>query len=155
MQSKRILNFIALSSLVACMTPMAWADVYQCSTDDGSITLSNVEKGKNCKKMVLPPPSSKKLPAAKADKEKPVAAESKPPEKPKNSYESAAADRKRIIQEEIDLEKNRLGTVQTRIKDLAALPTKSPDQVKEMVALQQKENLHMSNLKILQKELNK
>ena len=155
MQSKRILNFIALSGLVACLSPVAWGDVYQCSTDDGSITLSNVEKGKNCKKMVLPPPGSKKSPAAKAEKEKPVTTEAKPPEKAKSSYESAAADRKRIIQEEIDLEKNRLSAVQTRIKELAALPTKTPDQVKDMVSLQQKENLHMSNLKILQKELNK
>ena len=134
---------------------LAWADVYKCSTDNGSVTLSNVEKGANCKKMVLPPPEAKKAPSAKTDVAKPVAAEAKPTDKPKSTYESAAAERKRIIQEEIDLEKVRLSAVQTRIKDMAAIPNKTPDQVKDMVSLQQKENLHTSNLQLLQKELNK
>ena len=55
----------------------------------------------------------------------------------------------------MDLEGVRLSAVQTRIKDLAAAPNKTPDQVKDLVALQRKENLHSSNLQILQKELNK
>lgn len=133
----------------------AWADVYKCSTDNGSVTLSNVEKGTNCKKMVLPPPETKKAPSAKAEAPKPVVADAKPIDKPKSTYESAAAERKRIIQEEMDLEKVRLSAVQTRIKDMAAIPNKTPDQVKDMVSLQQKENLHTSNLQLLQKELNK
>uniref|UniRef100_B1XUC0 Uncharacterized protein n=1 Tax=Polynucleobacter necessarius subsp. necessarius (strain STIR1) TaxID=452638 RepID=B1XUC0_POLNS len=35
------------------------------------------------------------------------------------------------------------------------MPNKIPDQVKDMVSLQQKENLHASDLQLLQKELNK
>lgn len=131
------------------------ADVYRCSNDNGSVTLSNVEKGANCKKMVLPPPEAKKPGAVKSDVSRSTAPDAKPVEKPKSSYESAAIERKRIIQEEIDLEKTRLGAVQARIKDLAALPNKTPDQVKDMVSLQQKENLHTSNLQLLQKELTK
>lgn len=132
---------------------VTWADVYKCSTDNGSVTLSNVEKGANCKKMVLPPPEAKKPATAKAEAPKPLAQDAKPVDKPKSTYDSAATERKRIIQEEIDLEKVRLTAVQARIKDLAALPNKTPDQVKDMVALQQKENLHTSNLQVLQKEL--
>ena len=105
--------------------------------------------------MILPPPEKKKAIAPKAEPSKPSAADIKPADKPKNGYESAATERKRIIQEEIDLEKVRLSAVQVRIKDMAALPNKTPDQVKEMVGLQQKENLHTSNLQLLQKELNK
>lgn len=133
------------------------ADVYKCSTDNGSVTLSNVEKGAKCKKMDLPPPQKKAQPpkADKNSKDTASSTQSKPAEKPKNTYESASADRKRIIQEEMDLERTRLSAVQSRIKDLAVLPNKTPDQVKDMVALQQKENLHTSNLQVLQKELNK
>ena len=104
--------------------------------------------------MVLPPPEAKK-PSPKTDAAKLSPAEVKPAEKPKGAYENAAAERKRIIQEEIDLEKVRLSAVQSRIKDLAALPNKTPDQVKDMVSLQQKENLHTSNLQLLQKEISK
>ena len=146
-----LVSLVALSVLAV---PTAWADVYKCSTDNGSVTLSNVEKGANCKKMVLPPPEAKKPASAKVDPAKP-AVEAKPAEKPKNTYENAATERKRIIQEEIDLEKTRLSAVQARLKDMAAIPNKSPDQLKDMVALQQKENLHTSNLQILQKELTK
>lgn len=133
------------------------ADVYRCTTDNGSVTLSNVEKGQNCKKMALPPPETKRSTPAKSDSAPKAApaADIKPADRPKSAYDTAASERKRIIQEEMDLEKVRLNAVQSRIKDLAAAPNKTPDQVKDLVALQQKENLHSSNLQILQKELNK
>jgi hypothetical protein len=136
-------------------TQAAWADVYKCSNENGSVTLSNIEKGDACKKMILPPPDRKKSTASKPDAAKPVAAEVKPIDKSKAGYENAATERKRIIQEEIDLEKARLSAVQGRIRDMAALPNKTPDQVKELVGFQQKENLHTSNLQLLQKELTK
>ncbi len=146
---------VALLALFALVVPAAWADVYKCSTDNGSVTLSNVEKGANCKKMVLPPPEAKKPANAKVDPVKSATTDVKPADKPKSTYENAATERKRIIQEEIDLEKTRLSAVQARLKDMAAIPNKSPDQLKDMVALQQMENLHTSNLQILQKELTK
>jgi hypothetical protein len=150
-----------MASWVVCIgiwligSSSAMADVYRCANDNGSVTLSNVEKGVNCKKMVLPPPEAKKPGVVKTDAPKPAASDVKPVERPKSTYESAAIERKRIIQEEIALEKTRLSAVQARIKDLAALPNKTPDQVKDMVSLQQKENLHTSNLQLLQKELTK
>jgi len=146
---------VALVPLFIFSAQAVRADVYKCSTDNGSVTLSNVEKGVNCKKMVLPPPEAKKPANTKADPVKPASADVKPADKPKSTYENAATERKRIIQEEIDLEKTRLSAVQARLKDMAAIPNKSPDQLKDMVALQQKENLHTSNLQILQKELTK
>ena len=152
---KRIASRVTFLGILLLGGSLAWADVYKCSTDNGSVTLSNVEKGANCKKMVLPPPEAKKPVATKVDAPKPAVADVKPVDKPKSTYESAATERKRIIQEEIDLEKTRLSAVQARIKDLAALPNKTPDQVKDMVSLQQKENLHTSNLQLLQKELTK
>lgn len=133
----------------------AYAEVYKCPGPSGSITLSNVEKGAGCKKMVLPPVSRPaKKTAQPVNTELPTAA-TKPVEKPKSSYDSAAAERKRIIQEEIDLERSRLNGVQARIKELAPIANKTPDQVKEQVALQHKESLHASNIQLLQKELNR
>jgi hypothetical protein len=104
--------------------------------------------------MVLPPPESKKSAAARA-KSPEAPKEVKSPEKPKTGYDAAASERKRVIQEEIDLERTRLTAVQARIKELSASPTKTPDQVKEMVGLQQKESMHASNIQLLQKELNR
>lgn len=133
----------------------ALAEVYKCPRADGSVTLSNVEKGSGCSKMVLPPsPAPKKSPVTK---ETVVKDSAKAPDKPKpaSPYDAAAAERKRIIQEEMDLEKSRLNTVQARIKDLSANNAKTPDQVKELMALQQKESLHASNIQLLQKELNR
>uniref|UniRef100_B1XUB9 DUF4124 domain-containing protein n=1 Tax=Polynucleobacter necessarius subsp. necessarius (strain STIR1) TaxID=452638 RepID=B1XUB9_POLNS len=88
-----------------CTGLTAWADVYKCPADNGTVTLSNVEKGGNCKKMVLPPPETKKSVSQNKDASKPVAPDTKPAEKPKGVYESAASERKRITQEEIDLKK--------------------------------------------------
>ena len=85
----------------------------------------------------------------------PATKDAKLVEKPKNAYDSAAAERKRVLQEEIDLERSRLTVVQGRIQELNALPNKTPDQVKDQVALQQKEALHRSNIQLLQKELSR
>ena len=105
--------------------------------------------------MALPPVSRPaKKTAQPVNTELPTAA-TKPVEKPKSSYDSAAAERKRIIQEEIDLERSRLNGVQARIKELAPIANKTPDQVKEQVALQHKESLHASNIQLLQKELSR
>jgi hypothetical protein len=152
---KKQLAFIPLWATMFLTASSALADIYRCPADNGTVTLSNVEKGGNCKKMVLPPPDAKKPSPLKTEPSKQSPSEPKVVEKPKGTYESAAAERKRIIQEEIDLEKVRLSAVQARIKDMASIPNKTPDQLKDMVALQQKEILHTSNLQLLQKELNK
>ena len=134
---------------------IAHAEVYKCPRSDGSVTLSNVEKGAGCSKMVLPPPTTPKKSATPVAKEAAVKEGTKAPDKPKSTYDTAATERKRVIQEEMDLERSRLNTVQARIKDLSANPSKTPDQVKEMVTLQQKESMHASNIQLLQKELNR
>lgn len=154
MFSERVYVWLLLSAIVVSLSNNATAEVYKCQSDAGSVTLSNVEKGSNCTKMVLPPPESKKSAAARA-KSVEAPKEVKAPEKPKTGYEAAASERKRVIQEEIDLERTRLNSVQARLKDLSAAPTKTPDQVKEMVGLQQKESMHASNIQLLQKELNR
>lgn len=142
---------------LACLfvSTLAQADIYKCPGAGNTVTLSNVEKGKGCKKMVLPveprrTPSQPVSPAAKEDN-KPA----KKISKAQSTYDSAAVERKRVLQEEIDLERSRSDSVKERIRSLNALPTKTPDQVKELVALQQKETLHQSNIQLLQKELNR
>ncbi len=134
---------------------VATAEVYKCPRSDGSVTLSNVEKGSGCTKMVQPPSTNPKKTSQPAAKDVTTKEPIKGAEKPKSTYDSAAAERKRVIQEEMDLEKSRLNTVQARIRDLSANTAKTPDQVKELVALQQKESLHASNIQLLQKELNR
>lgn len=131
-----------------------YAAVYKCPGAGGSVTLSNVEKGSGCTQMVLPPSSAPKK-SIKNVRTDEVAKEPKAVEKPKTTYDIAAQERKRIIQEEIDLEKTRMNGVQARIKELSAVSSKSPDQIKELVALQQKESLHASNIQLLQKEISR
>jgi len=137
---------------------VALAEVYKCPRPDGSLTLSNVEKGSGCSKMVLPPSTAPKkvtssTPRDTATKEPVKSAEKVKPSS--TTYDTAATERKRVIQEEMDLEKSRLNVVQARIRDLSGNTTKTPDQVKELVGLQQKERLHASNIQLLQKELNR
>lgn len=131
-----------------------YAAVYKCPGAGGSVTLSNVEKGSGCTQMVLPPSSAPKKPIKNVRTDE-AAKEPKAVEKPKTTYDIAAQERKRIIQEEIDLEKTRMNGVQVRIKELSAVSSKSPDQIKELVALQQKESLHASNIQLLQKEISR
>lgn len=143
--------------LLVLLMGMLWtsfvqADIYKCPGRGDTITLSNVEKGSGCKKMVLPAQSKRAAPQqVKTEQTKAT----KAPEKPKSPYDAAAAERKRVLQEEIDLERSRMNAVQARIRDLNAVTTKTPDQVKELVDLQQKEKLHQSNVQLLQKELNR
>lgn len=134
------------------------ADVYRCDKQAGVITLSNVEKGKNCKKMILPPPEKRPAKPSTSDASAPApasaTAESKQA-KNKSTYESAASERKRIIQEEIDLEQDRLNKATEKAAALTAIKKKSAAQEKELNSLQQKQGLYQSNITLLQKELNK
>lgn len=149
------------ATLVLCVITfcpiVAMADIYRCDKQAGVITLSNVEKGKSCKKMALPPPDKRAKPAV-ADGQKPVpagsAAETKQA-KNKATYDSAVSERKRIIQEEIDLEQERLNKTNEKITTLAASKKKSAAQEKELNTLQQKQSLYQSNISLLQKELSK
>ena len=142
------LSLLYFLLVLTSLSGWAQADIYKCPGSGETITLSNVEKGGKCKKMVLPA-EPKRTAAQSSGKE------TKPVNKPKSAYDSAAAERKRVLQEEIDLERSRLSTVQGRIQELNAVPNKTPDQVKDLVALQQKESLHRSNIQLLQKELNR
>ena len=117
-----------------------------------------MEKGKNCKKMVLPPPEKRPAKPSSLDASAPVPA-STPAEskqaKNKATFESAATERKRIIQEEIDLEQDRLNKASEKVATLTAIKKKSAAQEKELNSLQQKQGLYQSNITLLQKELNK
>ncbi|WP_114638713.1 DUF4124 domain-containing protein [Polynucleobacter necessarius] len=53
-------NILTLLALTLSFFPsFAAADIYRCDKQAGVITLSNVEKGKNCTKMILPPPEKR------------------------------------------------------------------------------------------------
>ena len=142
-----------------CFHPVVvLADIYRCNQDPGVITLSNVEKGKNCEKMKLPPPEPRQINqklGSDALSNSAQAEKNKPSIKNKTTYEEARAERKRIIEEEIELEKNRLNEVNAKLKPLNGVAKKTPEQVSEIAALQKKQNLHQGNLKLLNKELAK
>jgi len=155
----RTLVFRALATSLLWVTGPAFADVYRCDSAPGVITLSNIQKGKNCKKMNLPPlePRASKpsadvgmaIPGSGSD-----AAKAKP-SKYKSSYDSAISERKRIIQEEMDLEQERLDSINSKISAINSVQNKSSAQSKELAILQKKQGLHQGNLKLLQKEFNK
>lgn len=153
------LNFFTLliSGFIFCPS-ITFADIYRCDKQAGVITLSNVEKGKNCKKMVLPPPEKRPVKPSTSDASAlapaGTAAETKQA-KNKSTYETAALERKRIIQEEMDLEQDRLNKSNEKIATLTAIKKKSAAQEKELSSLQQKQSLYKSNIALLQKELNK
>lgn len=144
--------------IFSVFSPPVFAEVYRCVQEPGVVTLSNVEKGKNCEKMILPAPESRAL-DKKAGSKSPnsglAGGSSDKAGKNKSSYEETAAERKRIIEEEIDLEKGRLDTVNSRMKVLNGISKKSAQQSAELTALQKKQNLHQGNLALLQKELAK
>lgn len=145
---------------------VVFADIYRCDNAPGVITLSNVPKdNQKCKKMDLPPPdkrlksnsastnsSSSSSPSSSA---KAGDAASSKAAKNKTSFENAQGERKRIIQEELDLEQDRLDSVNAKISGLNTTTNKSPNRAKELTALQKKQNLHQANIELLQKELNK
>ena len=160
---KSNLKFRTLFSLVLEITCFwvaspANADIYRCDNTPGVITLSNVQKGKNCKKMVLPPPqprTTKSTEQVGSPIPSTVDSTKSKPSKYQSSYDSATSERKRIIQEEMDLERERLDAINPKIATLNAAPNKTAAQSKELVALQKKQGLHQGNLKLLEKEFNK
>ena len=150
-------NIWTLLALILSFFPVfATADIYRCDKQAGVITLSNVEKGKNCTKMILPPPEKRpQNPSSDASKPKASGSADDKQLKPKSGYESAVSERKRIIQEEIDLEKDRLSKADEKIAQLSNLKKRSASQDKDLADLQQKQSLYRSNIALLQKELNK
>jgi len=102
---------LALTALTVMLnTPWAVADIYRCDSAPGVITLSNVEKGENCKKMVLPPTEAwhRRAKSQATPPTPPSADVADRHTRSKLSYEQALAERKRIILEEMELEKERL-----------------------------------------------
>lgn len=152
-------NVIALSitlvitSASLLLAHSAYADVYRCDSTPGLVTLTNQPKGSNCKKMVLPPLEK---PSNAAGSAKPSGSDANTKtSKYKAGYDDAMTERKRIIQEEVGLERDRLDAANDKIHKLEGLKTKSPAQTKELSTLQKKKALHQGNLDLLQKELNK
>ncbi len=145
------IKYAIIGTIGLLIAQTALAEVYKCPGPSDTVTLSNVEKGSGCVKMVLPPSGSKKTAAAKPKSD--LVTDAMAPEKPKTTYETAAVERKRVIQEELDLEQSRLNTVNARIREINTMPTKTPELVKEQINLQQKQSLHQGNINLLQKEL--
>ena len=84
--------------MTSVVVSSAYADIYRCDDTPGVITLSNIQKDKNCKKMVLPPIEKR----AKADTSSAAAAKSgdanaTKANKNKLTYENAQGERKRMV----------------------------------------------------------
>jgi hypothetical protein len=145
---------LVIFSVSLLLSYSAYADIYRCDSTPGVVTLTNQPKGNHCKKMVLPPPDKpSNNPATKAKPE--TADANTKSSKYKAGYDNAVTERKRIIREEVDLERERLDAVNDKLNKLSAIKTKSPAQTAEFSALQKKQALHQGNLDLLQKELNK
>lgn len=150
---------LALTALTVVLNaPWAVADIYRCDSAPGVITLSNVEKGENCKKMILP--STETLhrgvkPQTNAPLAPPSADAANRHAKSKLRYEQVLAERKRIILEEMGLERERLAAASAKIKTFNPDDKMTDRQAAELSALQQKQSLHQANIDLLQKELNK
>ncbi|QWD61798.1 hypothetical protein [Polynucleobacter sp. MWH-UH25E] len=147
------LGVVIMSSVVVSN---AYADIYRCDDTPGVITLSNIQKEKNCKKMVLPPIEKRtKADASSTVAAKPGDAKASKANKNKSNYENAQGERKRIIEEELDMERDRLDAINTKIANLNTPSNKSQNKAKELASLQKKQTLHQANIELLQKELKK
>ena len=150
-----------LSLAVGCgmslfMVSSANADIYRCDNVPGVITLSNIQKDQNCKKMNLPPLEKRpKTDVSSQGSAKATDAASSKAAKNKSTYENAQAERKRIIQEELDLEQDRLDAINAKIASLNSPANKSNNKAKDLAALQKKQSLHQGNIELLQKEMKK
>lgn len=152
---KGILRF-GLIVICSAWLPTAEADIYRCDNTPDVITLSNIQKDKNCKKMNLPPVQKRvKTDSSSSSAAKSNDAASSKASKNKSTYENAQGERKRIIQEEMDLEQDRLDAINGKIAGLNSPSNKSPNKAKELTALQKKQSLHQGNIELLQKELTK
>jgi len=106
--------------------------------------------------MILPPPEKRpQNPSADASKSKAITQVDEKQSKSKSGYESALSERKRIIQEELDLEMDRLNKTDEKVSQLSNLKKRSAKQDKDLADLQKKQSLYRSNIALLQKELNK
>lgn len=147
---------LGLATLSILTVTTVHADIYRCDDTPGVITLSNIQKDKNCKKMVLPPVEKRaRMDASSAASAKSSDAANSKEAKNKSNYENAQGERKRIIQEELVLEQDRLDAINAKIANLNSPSNKSANKAKELAALQKKQSLHQGNIELLQKELKK
>ena len=151
-------GLIAKSVVAVCCAwvSLVHADIYRCDTTPGVITLSNIQKDQNCKKMILPPIEKRaKTDTASSGAVKSTDAANGKASKTKSNYENAQGERKRIIQEELELEQDRLDAVNAKIANLNNSANKSATKAKDLAALEKKQKLHQGNIDLLQKELKK
>jgi len=139
----------------------ALATIYRCGKDPELITLTNEKPTKDCKKMVLPSPD-KRAKKDKASQNKSAnqsgALSGKDADKQsskKTNHDAAITERRRIITEELELERSRLEIANERVRMLERIPKLSSEQQKELLDYQKKQGLHQANVDLLAKELKK
>ncbi len=154
MRAFKIRKFTFFAILLIFVCPLVRADIYRCSSPSGAITLSNVKTGeKNCEKMNLPPLEARKKINSPEQGDLESAGKSREKSSAKSSYDTANAERKRIINEEIELEKTRANAAGTKLKELTSLPNKTPQQLKDLEVYKKEETSHRSNIDLLKNEL--
>lgn len=138
--------------LASAVANEAVADIYQCEDldGDGVISLSNVGQTSRCKKMVLQPkpknpPSFTPLTIPLDSTE--VSNRALP------DRVEAIGERRKILNDELELERQRLRDISARITELKNA-AESKDRQRAILSAQQKEALHRSNIKLLEHELN-
>lgn len=145
--------------LVAALFGMraAVADVYQCEGEAGVISLSNVETKKSCKKMKLQPkpknaPSYVKENNNNQQNQLDASNMGKADLAVQRSAKEAAEERKRIVMEELGLEKRRLEAALSQVATVGIRSNSDSERQRLLAMAKTKESLHRSNIELLEKE---
>ena len=154
-----IVSVLVCSAIVSVSRP-AQAEVFLCQSETGVISLSNVDTKGGCKKMKLQP-KPKLAPSYVQDKNN----------SPQNQLSSkdlkndhvtnapsaaeAAAERKRIVMEELGLERRRLESVLSQVAAVGIRTDSDAERQKFLASAKKKESLHRSNIELLEKEFSR
>lgn len=149
----RVQRLTGVLGIFFILAGQAKADVYQCgeAEEGGVISLSNIGQSGQCKKMVLQP-KPKNRPAFQPINETKEPNGQSGGARPNSS--EALAERRRILDEEIELEKRRLKEASATVRDLER-SVESKDKQRAILSARQKEALHQSNVRLLEKEKEK
>lgn len=154
-----IVRVLAYGAIVSASFP-AVAEVFLCQNETGVVSLSNVDTKGGCKKMKLQP-KPKLAPNYVQDKnnsqQNQLSSKDIKNDHTTNvpSASEAAAERKRIVLEELGLERRRLESVLSQVAAVGIRTDSDAERQKFLASAKKKESLHRSNIELLEKEFSR
>ena len=154
-----IVRLLVCSAVVSVSLPVE-AEVFLCQSEAGVVSLSNVDTKGGCKKMKLQP-KPKQAPSYVQDKNnsKQNQLSSKDVRSDHATHtpsaSEAAAERKRIVLEELGLERRRLESVLSQVAAVGIRTDSDAERQKFLASAKKKESLHRSNIELLEKEFSR